>query len=312
VSSHAASAIDRARTLPRLAHPIAPALARLVTRQRAELVTLQRRTAGPITAAFARARRQHAAAAIERFTREYGAALAQARAAAAADRDGPVPVVPLVWLHTGSDRLREVQQALGVAAGVGAAEALAKTLDAQRHAGAAGGAAAGQLLAALLASSTDDDDDGDDTPPFALPPLPPNRLGVSGFDGRALPSYFATLAPEAWAAARTTIYARVATGASAAVLAAALAAVLAASLTHALMMAAFETESMWRDAATHAYAENTDGGWVWEAQPDACDVCAAMHGTVHPASESLDSHPRCLCTAVPITAAQYAAAASAS
>ena len=50
------------------------------------------------------------------------------------------------------------------------------------------------------------------------------------------------------------------------------------------------------------YAENSVAqgsiGWVWVAEPDACDDCLEKHGTVHDWGDPMppdDSHPNCRC-----------------
>lgn len=42
--------------------------------------------------------------------------------------------------------------------------------------------------------------------------------------------------------------------------------------------------------------------WVWFSAADSrtCAVCWGMHGTRHPTSETLDGHPNCRCTMVPL------------
>ncbi len=42
-------------------------------------------------------------------------------------------------------------------------------------------------------------------------------------------------------------------------------------------------------------------GWIWWAEPDACPVCSAEHGSEHTVDEILISHPCCRCTMVPQT-----------
>jgi len=50
------------------------------------------------------------------------------------------------------------------------------------------------------------------------------------------------------------------------------------------------------------YAENSVAqgsiGWIWVAEPDACDDCLEKHGTVHEWGDPMppdDSHPNCRC-----------------
>jgi hypothetical protein len=36
--------------------------------------------------------------------------------------------------------------------------------------------------------------------------------------------------------------------------------------------------------------------WEWVAEPDACEFCQDMDGTIHPIDEPMDTHPNCRCT----------------
>lgn len=66
-----------------------------------------------------------------------------------------------------------------------------------------------------------------------------------------------------------------------------------------------ESQRVYREVARETYQQNADvlGGWVWTAalSPRTCVACIAMHGTVHPLTETLDGHPRCRCAMVPRT-----------
>jgi len=44
-------------------------------------------------------------------------------------------------------------------------------------------------------------------------------------------------------------------------------------------------------------------GWIWMADlsPRTCPVCWSMHGTKHPLTEAMASHPCCRCTLLPLT-----------
>lgn len=66
-----------------------------------------------------------------------------------------------------------------------------------------------------------------------------------------------------------------------------------------------ETQRVYREAARETYQANADvlQGWVWTASLTrrTCPACIAMHGTIHPVTETLDGHPRCRCAMVPRT-----------
>ena len=80
---------------------------------------------------------------------------------------------------------------------------------------------------------------------------------------------------------------------------------LGTSLTRALTIARTETLRAQRIAANENYRAN-DGvvkGWRWSASLDGrtCPSCYAMHGTIHPLSETMESHVNCRCTSIPQT-----------
>jgi SPP1 gp7 family putative phage head morphogenesis protein len=68
----------------------------------------------------------------------------------------------------------------------------------------------------------------------------------------------------------------------------------------------------WEKTASDFQRDGTVTGWQWQAALDGrtCMICRAMHGTKHPKSERLRSHPNCRCAMVPVTAAGDAIAAS--
>lgn len=79
---------------------------------------------------------------------------------------------------------------------------------------------------------------------------------------------------------------------------------LGTALNRALTIARTETLRAQRIAANENYRAN-DGvvkGWRWSASLDGrtCPSCWAMHGTIHPLSEDMESHPNCRCAAVPV------------
>lgn len=79
---------------------------------------------------------------------------------------------------------------------------------------------------------------------------------------------------------------------------------LGVQLNRALTIARTETMRAQRTATEENYKANSDvvKGWRWMAEVrGACPVCLAMHGTEHPLSEKMSSHPNCRCTAVSVT-----------
>lgn len=81
---------------------------------------------------------------------------------------------------------------------------------------------------------------------------------------------------------------------------------LGTSLNRALTIARTETLRAQRIAANENYRANDNivKGWRWSADVNSdrtCPACFAMHGTEHPLSENMESHPSCRCAAVSIT-----------
>jgi SPP1 gp7 family putative phage head morphogenesis protein len=76
------------------------------------------------------------------------------------------------------------------------------------------------------------------------------------------------------------------------------------TLARSLTIVRTETLRAYREATRSAYLRNQEvvSGWIWHAalSPRTCALCIAMHGTRHPLSEPLTSHPNCRCAMVPI------------
>jgi SPP1 gp7 family putative phage head morphogenesis protein len=68
-------------------------------------------------------------------------------------------------------------------------------------------------------------------------------------------------------------------------------------------LARTETLRAYRSATLRNYEANSDvvRGWVWMASLSArtCASCLAMHGSVHPTSERMGTHPNCRCVCAP-------------
>ncbi|HXI17066.1 MAG TPA: minor capsid protein, partial [Chloroflexota bacterium] len=75
------------------------------------------------------------------------------------------------------------------------------------------------------------------------------------------------------------------------------------TMARALTIARTETLRAYRESSLLTYQANADvlRGWVWlSARDKRTDAfCWAMHGTVHPLSARMATHPRCRCTPVP-------------
>ena len=74
---------------------------------------------------------------------------------------------------------------------------------------------------------------------------------------------------------------------------------LGIQLNRALTISRTEVARAQRTATEENYKANADivKGWRWMAEVHgACPVCLAMHGTEHPLSEKMSSHPNCRCT----------------
>lgn len=73
--------------------------------------------------------------------------------------------------------------------------------------------------------------------------------------------------------------------------------VAATLLARAFILARNHTADRAREGLLIAYG---DTAWAWEAEPDACPLCAALVGEVFPAGEPFDAeHPNCRCRPVP-------------
>jgi hypothetical protein len=76
-------------------------------------------------------------------------------------------------------------------------------------------------------------------------------------------------------------------------------------LGRALTAARTETMRAARETAHGTYEENGITEWTWHSQRSfkTCAFCRSQHGTRHPISEQLLSHPNCRCIAKPVGAA---------
>lgn len=75
-------------------------------------------------------------------------------------------------------------------------------------------------------------------------------------------------------------------------------------INDALRISRTESMNAYREGTLSIYRANSDvvDGWEWLAAGDPCPFCASMNGTKHSLDESMDTHPNCRCTELPIVA----------
>lgn len=80
---------------------------------------------------------------------------------------------------------------------------------------------------------------------------------------------------------------------------------LGVQLNRALTISRTEVMRAQRIATAESYKANADviKGWRWQAAltGNTCPVCLSLHGSEHPITETMSSHPACRCTSVAIT-----------
>ena len=79
---------------------------------------------------------------------------------------------------------------------------------------------------------------------------------------------------------------------------------LGVQLNRALTISRTEVMRAQRVATAENYKQNADvvKGWRWQAAltGNSCPVCISLHGSEHPLSETMSSHPNCRCTSTAI------------
>lgn len=124
-------------------------------------------------------------------------------------------------------------------------------------------------------------------------------------DGRPLAGLLAEIAPAGVEAVRDTLAYGVASGQGPRVIAAEVVKASDTTLARALTVTRTEVIGSYRDATQASYQRSPIvTGWTWHADIGngrTCPACLAMHGTHHPDSATLDSHPNCRCSMVPRT-----------
>jgi len=80
---------------------------------------------------------------------------------------------------------------------------------------------------------------------------------------------------------------------------------LGGNLTRALTIARTETLRAYREASRATFTRNASvlDGWTWVSAlgKRTCASCFAQHGSLHPLTEVMATHPRCRCSMAPAT-----------
>lgn len=127
--------------------------------------------------------------------------------------------------------------------------------------------------------------------------------------GTPLGHLFATIAPDGTDAVRDALLSGVAAGRPVRDIAREVRQVAETPALRAMTIVRTEALRVYRDAALDSFkSAHVDGfqivkEWIWHATRSerTCPVCLAMHGTRHPLSEKLSSHPNCRCVQCPAT-----------
>lgn len=121
--------------------------------------------------------------------------------------------------------------------------------------------------------------------------------------GSPLRALLDALGPAASATVRDTLIQGLALGLNPTMTAEMIRTALGGNLARALTISRTETLRAYREASRRSYEANADvvDGWVWNCAltERTCAACWAMHGTWHPATETLASHPNCRCSMLP-------------
>ena len=264
--------------------------------QRAQLKALQAETSGHLRSHFEVAQ-QRAVHTIRTFTRAYGEELDRLRAEEddAGDPMDPRAKVPSTWLHTHG--LSDVQRAVKASVATAAVYSLQATRQAQGRAATDGQRNAHALIVASVKGAT--------PKPIITPSIPPQVVGYTFRKPHHEPltDYFDPLDDLAYAQTAKVASNGAASGWLADALAAALYGVFTSAYYRADTIADAESTGAYRGMVTLSFRENPFyvKGWQWRAQPDACDYCADLNGTLHGIDEDMDSHPHCRCWQEPFS-----------
>lgn len=123
-------------------------------------------------------------------------------------------------------------------------------------------------------------------------------------DGRPLRALLDTLGPEAARQVRDALVSGVVLGESPGRIARRTRRAFGGSAVRAVTIARTETMRAFRESTRQTFQANAQEvrAWRWKATAGTrtCAFCWAMHGSEHPLSESLASHPNCRCVMEPV------------
>lgn len=176
------------------------------------------------------------------------------------------------------NNLRQVSQLVGQRAAESASLA------------AAAGASDGQKLVSLASKVS------------VSPLIEPAAFTSATLSSGPLADLVAQRAPTSAAAVSDVLVSSVARGVAPATTARRVVAVANGEFEHAVMVVRTEQMRAYRQATATAFQMNDQvEGWVWSSRLSdrTCAACWAMEGTIHPVNETLNSHPNCMCVAVP-------------
>lgn len=122
-------------------------------------------------------------------------------------------------------------------------------------------------------------------------------------EGSPLRALLEQIAPATAEQARTVLIDGLALGWGAEQVADGLRQALGTGLVRSMTIARTETMRAYNEGSRYWMLQHDEhlNGWYWHAACDGrtCAACWAMHGTLHPISEPLGSHPNCRCSMVP-------------
>jgi len=129
-----------------------------------------------------------------------------------------------------------------------------------------------------------------------------NRLLHNAADERPLGSLLLEVVPESTQAVKDAMASGVARGAGVRDIARDVRVASGMAQQRALLISRTEVIRAYRETSRELYERSPAvKGWLWWAEVNACPVCSAEHGSEHDLSETLDSHPSCRCTMLPVT-----------
>lgn len=121
-------------------------------------------------------------------------------------------------------------------------------------------------------------------------------------DGRTLGALLAEIAPETTQAVKDALVGGVARGAGVRDIASDVRKASGIAQNRALLISRTEVIRSYRETSRELYQRaNVVTGWTWYAETNACPVCCCEHGSEHTPDETLESHPGCRCSMVPMT-----------